>query len=101
VYLDNAFVCHGFAGVEHDHNEVARARHTNHLTTTTFAVLSTFNDTGQIEQLNVAALVTEGTGDTRQRCESVSNAPPHHTTTLGQKQAFHTRAVKQAAGSRR
>ena len=67
--LDDALVRHGFGRVEHDEDEVAGAADGNDLATATLAVLGALNDTGQIQQLNAAALVLE-----RARTEQTINS---------------------------
>jgi ribosome-interacting GTPase 1 len=53
---DDALVHHRFAGIQHNENQIARARHTNNLTTATFTVFGAFDNSGQIQQLNHAKL---------------------------------------------
>ena len=51
--FDNPFVCHGLLAIEHDKNTGAGTRHTDDLLTTTFTILGSFNNTGQIKQLHL------------------------------------------------
>lgn len=56
LLLNQALVGHGFHGIQHDHDHVASARCANHLATTTLAIFGTFNDTWQVQQLNLGSL---------------------------------------------
>ena len=60
--LDDVFVSHGLAGVENDHDGVARERSTNNLATTTLSILSALNDTGQVQHLDLSALQDTNNG---------------------------------------
>lgn len=47
----------GLCGVEHDQDYVGRLRRRDHLSPSTASLAGTFNDTGQIQQLDPCALV--------------------------------------------
>ena len=57
--------------VQHHKNHVGCASDCNDLSTTTFALSSAFDDTGQIEKLNLGAFVLDDTGHTSQSRELV------------------------------
>lgn len=59
-------VRHRLACIEHDENEVTGTRDSDHLATATLTVLSALDDSRQIEELNLAALVLNGTGTGRE-----------------------------------
>ena len=69
--LNDSLVSHGLLAVKHDQNESAGASHTNDLFTTTFTVLGTFDNTWQIEQLDLGATIVVHTRDTCQGCKLV------------------------------
>ena len=60
-------------GVQHHKDHVSRASDRNDLSTTTFALRSALDDTGQIEQLYLGALVLDHTRHTGQGRELVSS----------------------------
>jgi len=62
LLLDEPLVGDGLQGVENDENEIACTGNSNNRTTTTLTILSTFNDTGKIDQLNPSTLVVDDTG---------------------------------------
>lgn len=57
--------------IEHDNDQVSSSRHSNYLSTTAFALRSTFDDTGQIEQLNIGPFVLDDARNTGQCGELV------------------------------
>jgi hypothetical protein len=61
----------GLEHVEDDENEVTGPGDGNDLSPTTFAVLCTLNDTGQIEDLYSGAVVVERSRDGGEGCEFV------------------------------
>lgn len=71
--FNNFFMLHWPCWIEHDNDEIAGSGHSDDLFTTTFTVLGAFDDTGQIEQLNLRALILKDTGDASQGCELVSS----------------------------
>lgn len=60
-----------FQTIKHHKDKVTGAGHGNHLSTTTLAVLGAFNDTRQIQQLDLGALVLDASGNSCERCELV------------------------------
>mmetsp|Transcript_32206 Transcript_32206/g.39930 ORF Transcript_32206/g.39930 Transcript_32206/m.39930 type:complete len:335 (-) Transcript_32206:232-1236(-) len=62
----------GLRGVEHHEHEIRGLAHSNNLFTTTLAVGSAFNDTRQIEQLQLGSIDVELPWNTGERREFVS-----------------------------
>jgi len=56
IYLDDLLVGKWSQRVEHNHNQVAGTSDSDDLTTTTLTVLGTFDDTRQVQQLNLGTL---------------------------------------------
>jgi len=54
--LNDALVHHGFSGIQHDQDQIARACHPDHLATAAFTIFGAFDNSGQIQQLNLAKL---------------------------------------------
>lgn len=71
LVLDLATVCQRLDDIKHDQNASARAGDTDDLSTATLAVLGPLNNSRQIEQLDVGALVVVDTRDASERCELV------------------------------
>lgn len=61
--FDNALVGKRLVDVENDENQMASLCDGDDLTTTTFAVLCSLDDTRQIEDLNLCAIVLDLSGD--------------------------------------
>ena len=57
--FDNSFVSEGFVDIENNEDKMARLRNSDDLTATTFAVLGSLDDTGQIEHLDCSAVVLD------------------------------------------
>ena len=55
--LYNLFVCQGLVDVEHNKNQMTSFGHSDDLSSTTFAVFGTLDDTGQIEHLDFSTIV--------------------------------------------
>lgn len=55
--LDNSLVCEGFVDIQNDEDQMAGFGNGNDLSTTTFAVLGSLNDTRQIQNLNFRSVV--------------------------------------------
>ena len=70
--LDDSLVNQWLVHVKNDENEVASLGHRNNLSTTTLAVFGTLNNTWEIENLNLGAIVHHLTGDSCEGCELVS-----------------------------
>ncbi|KAJ8530370.1 hypothetical protein ON010_g14542 [Phytophthora cinnamomi] len=69
--LDELLVRGGLHGVQHDEDDVARARRADDLSAAAFAVLGALDDAGQVEDLDARAAVVERAGDGRERRELV------------------------------
>ena len=72
--FDDALVSQRLLGVKHDQNEVACARHTDDLLTSTLAIFGSLDNSWQIEQLDLGALIVEDTWDAGQCCEFISGS---------------------------
>ena len=69
--LDDSLVNQWLVHVKDDENEVASLGYRNNLSTTTLAVFGTFDNTWEIEDLNLGAIVHHLTGDSCEGCELV------------------------------
>lgn len=80
--------------VEDNENEVAGLGHGNNLSTTTFTILGTLNNTRKIENLNFGAIVHNLTGHGSEGCEFVGRGctellvNPHPSDTIDPKRTF-------------
>lgn len=72
LVLQQLLVTQWLQAIQHHKNEVTGSRHCYHLPTTTLAILGTLNDSGQIQQLDLGALVFNAAGHRRERGELVS-----------------------------
>ena len=71
LILDLASMGERLDHIENDEDARASSSDTDNLSTTTLTILGTFNNTGEIEQLNLGTLVAVYTGDASERCELV------------------------------
>ncbi len=60
--LNHPLVCQGLIDIENDEYEVARFCDSNDLTTSSFAIFGTLDDTGKIEHLYCGTIVHDLTG---------------------------------------
>src|SRR5699024_5046453 len=60
--FNDPLVVHRLVDIEHNEDKVDGTSDGNNLTTTTFTVLGTLNNTGQIKHLNLGTLVFDDTG---------------------------------------
>ena len=67
-----AFVSKRLLCIEHNKNQVASARNTNNLLATAFAVFCAFDDTWQVQKLDLSAFIVENTRDASECSELVS-----------------------------
>eukprot|EP00053_Salpingoeca_punica_P020781 m.212348 g.212348 ORF g.212348 m.212348 type:complete len:417 (+) comp20083_c0_seq1:2736-3986(+) len=100
LILDDGFVPQRLQHVQHNEDEVASPRDCNDLATTTFAVLGTLNDTRQVEELDLGALVADDTRHRRQRGELVGSHLRVHTSKVGQQRRFADRWEPDKADTR-
>jgi len=71
LVLQEFLVAERFQAIQHHEDKVTGACNGDHLTTTTLAILGALNDTGQIQQLDLGALVLDAAGHSGQSCELV------------------------------
>lgn len=69
--LDDLLVVHRSGGVKNDHNQVAGSGDGNNLSTTSFVVFGSLNNSGKIKKLEFGSFVDEDSGNTGQSCELV------------------------------
>lgn len=69
--LDDPLVSHWLHDIENDENKVASSCDTDDLFTSTFTILSSFNNTREIEKLDCGSLVLVDTRDACQCCKLV------------------------------
>ena len=74
LILDDLFVCERFVDIKDNKDEMACFSHRNNLTTSTFAVLSSLDDTRQIEHLNCGAIVLNLTRYSSQSSEFIGSS---------------------------
>lgn len=72
--LNNSFFRQRLVDVQDDEDEMARLRHRDDLTTSTFAILCSLNDTWQIEHLNGSTIILNLAGNSCQRGELVRSS---------------------------
>mmetsp|Transcript_12153 Transcript_12153/g.30665 ORF Transcript_12153/g.30665 Transcript_12153/m.30665 type:complete len:417 (+) Transcript_12153:144-1394(+) len=71
LVLDELLVRHGLQAVQHDDDQVARARGGDDLPAAALAVLGALDDSRQVQQLDLGASVADDTRDTCERGELV------------------------------
>lgn len=71
LVLDYSLVNQRLVHIKDDENEVAGLGDCNNLSTTTFSVFGTFNNTRKIENLNLGTIVQHLTGNSCEGCELV------------------------------
>ena len=69
--LNYAFVSQWLECIEHNEDQRAGSGDTDNLLTTTFTVLGTFDNTWEIEKLDLGSLIFVGTRDASKSCEFV------------------------------
>mmetsp|Transcript_11487 Transcript_11487/g.20786 ORF Transcript_11487/g.20786 Transcript_11487/m.20786 type:complete len:266 (+) Transcript_11487:198-995(+) len=66
LVLDELLVCDGLEAVQHDDNQITRARGGDNLPAATLAVFCAFNDSRQVQKLNLCASIADDPGNTSQ-----------------------------------
>lgn len=69
--FDDFFVLHGAGAVQYDNDQIASTSNCYDLSTSTFSVLCTFDDTRQIEQLYLSSFISKDTRNTGKSCELI------------------------------
>lgn len=69
--LDNLLVCQRLVDIQNNENEVAGFGDSDDLSSTSFTILGSLNDTRQIKNLNLSSIVNDLAGDGRQRSKLV------------------------------
>lgn len=64
-------MCPRFSSVQNHQQQICRLAHGNDLTTTTFTLRGTLNNTWQIQELNLGVVVVNDTRNTCQCCELI------------------------------
>lgn len=70
--LDDPFVCKRFVHIQDDENQVASLSNSDDLSTATFAILGTLNDTGQVENLDLCTIVKDLARNSRELWTRIS-----------------------------
>lgn len=69
--FDDFFVLHGPSGVEDDNDEIAGSGHCNDLSSSSFSVFGSFDDSRQIQQLYFSSFVIQHSWYTGERGELI------------------------------
>ena len=82
--LDNLLVAERFEDIQHNEDEVGSPGHSDDLSSSTLSVLGSFNNSWQVEQLDLRTLVLDTPGDGGQGGELVGRHLAVHPGQVGQ-----------------
>jgi len=74
LVLDDLLIGQGLIHIEDNEDEMASLGDGDNLSSTTFAILGSLNDTGQIENLDFSSVIHQLSGDGRQGREFVGRS---------------------------